>query len=450
MRRPEAPSSPSESCVADLHRPAISGPGEPFGPVAYKGDILTFEGTSCEDLARDHGTPLYVYAPRMVREEVAAFREAFAAVMTPEAGDPVVAYAVKANPSLALLREVARAGGGADIVSGGELGRARSAGIPPERIVFAGVGKTDDEIRRAIRERILSINVESLGELDRVEKIARAESTRAPVSIRANPDVDPKTHAYISTGQGISKFGIDPERTMTAYRRIAASEHLAAVGLHIHIGSQITQIAPFEEAAARADALLEEIAQKTKIGTRLSHLDIGGGLGIRYLDQTPPSPRDLARAFGPVLAKHRLGVILEPGRRIVGNAGILLARVVEVKETDGPTFVVVDAAMNDLLRPALYQAYHGALAVRLRAGEKKPVDLVGPVCETGDFLALARRMPPLERGDLVALLSAGAYGASMGSTYNLRPRPAEVLVEKGTVRLARRRETEEDLSRFEA
>lgn len=434
--------------MGDVVRPVPSGPDEPFGPVAYdENGRLRFEGHDLASAADAYGTPLFLYAPRLVREEMGAFQRAFSDF------DPIVAYAVKANACLALIQEVAAAGGGADVVSGLELSRSRAAGIPPERIVFAGCGKTDAELEAAVKEGIFSIHVESLGELERLARIAREANRVAPVSVRVNPDVDPQTHAYISTGRSVTKFGLDPGRAMEAYRIIREDPHLDGVGLHIHIGSQITSIEPFREAAARAAKILDEVA---KVGVRLTALDIGGGLGIRYRDESPPSPADVAKVFAPLLAERGLRVVLEPGRRIVGNAGVLLTRVIEVKETgdvrsrDGTTFCVVDAAMNDLLRPALYQAYHSILPVRRAHGVPvRTYDVVGPVCETGDFLALNRRLPEVRRGDLLAVLSAGAYAMAMASNYNLRPRAAEVLVENGEVRLARRRETEEDLIRLE-
>jgi diaminopimelate decarboxylase len=410
------------------------------------GDGLRFDGAPLEPLAAEFGTPLYVYAADIV---AARYRDLDAAF----AGRPHrLLYSVKANANGALLRRLAALGAGADVVSGGELERALRAGIPPERIVFAGAGKTDDELRQAVARGVLLVQVESAGEFARLGAIAREAGAgrdgRPPVDIgfRVTPDVVGGTHRYTETGTGATKFGLPAGEALELARTMADGAPLRLTGLHAHFGSQITSLEPFVASARRMAALVREFRA---IGAPIRHLNLGGGLGIRYADETPPHPGELAGALAPSLDGLDVELLLEPGRWIVGPAGLLLARVLDVKRTGSRTFVVVDAAMNDLIRPALYGAHHEVLPVRPRPGPPETIDVVGPICETGDFLARERDVPPLEAGDLVALRDAGAYGFSMASNYNSRPRPAEVLLEAGRARLVRRRETIDDLLRGE-
>jgi len=392
---------------------------------------LHVEGVSLETLAARFGTPLYVYSRAALEAAWQAYAEAFAA--TPH----LVCYAVKANSSLAILNLFARLGSGFDIVSGGELARVLAAGGDPGKVVFSGVGKTVTEMRAALTAGILCFNVESESELHRLDRVAGEMGKRAPVSFRVNPDVDPKTHPYISTGLKENKFGVAIADAARLYRLAASLPNLQIAGVDCHIGSQLTDLSPLADAADRVLALVDTLASE---GIALHHIDLGGGVGIRYRDETPP---DLA-AYGRVLAQKFAGrrekLLLEPGRSLVGNAGLLLARVEVLKHGEDRNFAIVDAAMNDLMRPALYEAWHDIVAVRPRETPARRYDIVGPICETGDFLGFARDMA-IDEGDLLALLSAGAYGMSMASNYNSRPRAAEVLVDKNEFHLIRERET---------
>ncbi len=392
---------------------------------------LHVEGVSLEALAARFGTPLYVYSRAALETAWQAYADAFAG--TPH----LVCYAVKANSSLALLNLFARLGSGFDIVSGGELARVLAAGGDPGKVVFSGVGKTAEEMRTALQAGILCFNVESESELHRLDRVAGEMGKRAPVSFRVNPDVDPKTHPYISTGLKENKFGVAIADAPRLYRLAAGLPHLDVVGIDCHIGSQLTDLSPLADAADRVLALVDALAAE---GIALHHIDLGGGIGIRYRDETPP---DLA-AYGGVLARKFAGrrekLLLEPGRSLVGNAGLLLARVEYLKPGEDKNFAIVDAAMNDLMRPALYEAWHDIVTVRPRETAARRYDIVGPICETGDFLGFARDMA-IEEGDLLALLSAGAYGMSMASNYNSRPRAAEVLVDKNEFHLIRERES---------
>ncbi|KAB2320076.1 diaminopimelate decarboxylase [Betaproteobacteria bacterium SCN1] len=392
---------------------------------------LHVEGVSLEALAARFGTPLYVYSRAALEAAWQAYADAFAG--TPH----LVCYAVKANSSLAILNLFARLGSGFDIVSGGELARVLAAGGDPGKVVFSGVGKTTDEMRAALAAGILCFNVESESELYRLDRVAGEMGRRAPVSFRVNPDVDPKTHPYISTGLKENKFGVAIADAPRLYRLAAGLPNLEIVGVDCHIGSQLIDLSPLADAADRVLTLVDTLAAE---GIALHHIDLGGGVGIRYRDETPP---DLA-AYGRVLARKFAGrrekLLVEPGRSLVGNAGLLLARVEYLKPGEDRNFAIVDAAMNDLMRPALYEAYHDIVAVRPRAWPAQRYDMVGPICETGDFLGFARDMA-IEEGDLLALLSAGAYGMSMASNYNSRPRAAEVLVDKNEIHLIRERET---------
>jgi diaminopimelate decarboxylase len=392
---------------------------------------LHLEGVALDTLAERFGTPLYVYSRRALESAYQAYADAFAD--TPH----LICYAVKANASLAILNLFARLGAGFDIVSGGELARVLAAGGDPAKVVFSGVGKTADEMRAALEAGILCFNVESVSELHRLNRVAGELGKVAPVSFRVNPDVDPKTHPYISTGLKENKFGVPIADAPALYRLAAGLPNLKITGIDCHIGSQLIDLSPLADAANRVLALVDALAAE---GITLHHIDLGGGVGIRYRDETPP---DLA-AYGRVLAARFAGrhekLLLEPGRSLVGSAGLLLARVEYLKPGEDKNFAIVDAAMNDLMRPALYEAYHAIVAVNDRPAPAKRYDIVGPICETGDFLGFARDLA-IEEGDLLALLSAGAYGMSMASNYNSRPRAAEILVDKNEIHLIRQRET---------
>ncbi|MCG5496295.1 diaminopimelate decarboxylase [Ectothiorhodospira haloalkaliphila] len=401
----------------------------------YQDGVLCAEDVSLESLAQAHGTPLYVYSRATLERHWKAFDDALG-------NHPhLVCYAVKANSSLAVLNVLARLGAGFDIVSGGELERVLRAGGDPGRVVFSGVGKQVGEMRRALEVGIRCFNVESVAELERLNREAGALGMIAPVSIRVNPDVDAGTHPYISTGLKENKFGVDVEDALDLYRQAAALPHLKVAGLDCHIGSQLTSLEPFVDALRRVILLTRALQAE---GIQLEHLDLGGGLGIRYQNETPPSPRDYAQAMLAELKDTGYEILLEPGRAIAGNAGVLVTRVEYLKPTRHKDFAIVDAAMNDLIRPALYDAWMDILPVRPRSGESREYDVVGPVCETGDFLGKGRSLV-LEQGDLLAVRSAGAYGYVMSSNYNTRARAAEVMVEGEKAHVITRRETLEDL-----
>jgi len=404
----------------------------------YRRGRLHCEGVSLATLADAVGTPAYVYSRASLLASYGAYDTAFKELRH------TICYAVKANSNLAVIATLAKAGAGADIVSGGELHRALRAGVPPSKIIFSGVGKTREEMRDALKADILMFNVESLSELRVLDEVAREMGTRAPVALRVNPDVDPQTHRYISTGLKTSKFGIPYTQALAAYEQAAKLPGLHVVGAQMHIGSQLTKSSPFADATARIGALVKTLRERR---IEISIVDVGGGLGIRYRDETPPSHAEYATVLLPALKELGVTVLLEPGRSIVGNAGALLTRVLYHKSTDAKNFVVVDAAMNDLIRPAFYDSYHEILPVtEARAGAvKETADVVGPICESGDFFAKAREMPRAEEGELLALMSAGAYGFAMASNYNTRPRPVEVLVDGDRYTIVRRRETFEDL-----
>lgn len=410
-------------------------------PIALRRGVLRVDGVSAEALARRFGTPLYAYSAQAVRDRLEALRGAF------RRREPLVCYALKANSNGAVCRVLARAGAGADIVSGGELARALKAGFAPSRVVFSGVGKTEEEMAAGLRAGLLTFNVESAEELDALARVAGRLGKRAPVSVRLNPDVDPRTHPHITTGRAENKFGVETEEAVALYRRAARDARLRVVGVQCHIGSQIVDVAPYKKAAASVARTLKRLEA---LGIRLSHIDVGGGIGISYKDETPLPLRTLARALEEAFAPWpEARLLLEPGRYLVADAGILLTKVLYRKKTTKRRFVIVDGAMTDLPRPALYDAWHPVEAVRPRRGASAVVDVVGPVCESGDFLARGRRLPPLERGDLLAVRKAGAYGFAMSSQYNSRPRAAEVLVDGGRARLVRRRETLKDLDAAE-
>jgi diaminopimelate decarboxylase len=402
----------------------------------YAGDELVCDGVCVSEIAAAVGTPVYVYSAAAIRARIEEFTRAF------QRCRHTVHYALKANSTLAIARLVARAGCGADANSGGELAVALRAGFAPQRIVLTGVGKTREELDEALRVGIKAINVESAGELERLEAAARRRGTRARVAIRVNPDIDPGGHPYISTGLRSSKFGVARSEAVALCRRASQSRDLDLVGLHVHIGSQITDLDPLR----RAVAVLVEIAgDLARDGVRLAHVDVGGGLGISY-DGTPaPSPAEYAAAIVPLLAPLDVEVLLEPGRVLVGPAGVLVTRVVDVKTgADGRRVVVLDSGMTELLRPALYGAFHRIDFVRRPARPPALCDLVGPLCESSDILGVGRLLPHPLVDDLLAIFDVGAYGSTMASTYNRRPLPPEVLVEEGRWRLIRRRQTLDD------
>jgi len=393
---------------------------------------LHLEGVALNALAERFDTPLYVYSRQALESAYQAYAEAFAD--TPH----LICYAVKANSSLAILQLFARLGTGFDIVSGGELARVLAAGGDPAKVVFSGVGKTANEMRAALQAGILCFNVESASELHRLNRVAGEMGKVAPVSFRVNPDVDPKTHPYISTGLKENKFGVPIAEAPALYRLAASLPNLKITGIDCHIGSQLTDLSPLADAADRVLALVDALARD---GITLHHIDLGGGVGIRYRDETPPDLAAYGRALATRFAGRHEKLLLEPGRSLVGNAGLLLTRVEYLKPGEDKNFAIVDAAMNDLMRPALYEAYHEIVAVDQRNAPARRYDIVGPICETGDFLGFARDLS-IEEGDLLALLSAGAYGMSMASNYNSRPRAAEILVDKNEIHLIRERETQ--------
>jgi diaminopimelate decarboxylase len=399
--------------------------------LGYQNGELHAEAVPLSEIAKRYGTPCYVYSRAALTEAYLGFDTAFAG------RDHLLCYAVKANASLAVLNLLARLGSGFDIVSGGELARVLAAGGDVRKIVFSGVGKSADEMRQALTAGILCFNVESESELARLERIAAETGKTAPVSLRINPDIDPRTHPYIATGLRENKFGVPYREALALYRRARELPHLAIAGIGCHIGSQITELEPFVAALDRtlelADCLYAE-------GMAVTHVDIGGGLGIRYQHESPPAIRDYARAVTARLGARAVKLLLEPGRALVGHAGVLLMRVEYLKHGAERNFAVVDAAMNDLMRPALYDAYHEVLPVIHRAGNGKAYEIVGPVCETGDFLARDRTLV-VHEGDLLAIAAAGAYGMSMSSNYNGRPRAAEVMVDGNEPHLVRERET---------
>jgi diaminopimelate decarboxylase len=401
----------------------------------YSDGVLHAEQVPLARIAEAFGTPCYVYSRATLERHWRAFDAAL--------GDHphLVCYAVKANSSLAVLNVLARLGSGFDIVSVGELERVLRAGGDPSRVVFSGVGKRADEMRRALEAGIRCFNVESEGELVRLNRVAGETGVVAPVSIRVNPDVDAKTHPYISTGLKENKFGVDIREAPQLYRKAAELAHLRVVGVDCHIGSQLTELSPFTDALGRVLELARELESG---GIGLDHLDLGGGLGVRYRDETPPLPDAYARALFEGLADTRYEILLEPGRAIAGNAGVLLTRVEYLKHSGHKDFAVVDAAMNDLIRPALYGAWQEIVPVQPREGTPRRYDVVGPVCETGDFLGKDRDLV-LAEGDLLAVRSAGAYGYAMSSNYNSRPRAAEVMVDGDAMHLVNRRETIDEL-----
>lgn len=407
----------------------------------YQEDLLYCEDVPLERIAKEYGTPCYIYSYATLVRHFRAFDRAFDSV------PHIVAFAMKANSNLAILRLMASEGSGADIASGGELYRALNAGIPPHKIVFAGVGKTRAEIRYALESDILMFNVESSGELHTINDVAAELGRHARVALRINPDIDPKTHPYISTGLKKSKFGISASRALEEFRLASSLPNIEVVGVHKHIGSQVTQVTPFVDALKKILALIESLQAQ---GIHLRYINIGGGLGITYSDETPPHPQELADAISPLVRDLKCELITEPGRVIVGNAGILLTRVLYTKKTEDKRFLIVDAAMNDLIRPSLYDAHHDIWVGHRHSNvPNHTVDVVGPICESGDFMAKDRLMPETQSGDLLAVMSAGAYAFTMASNYNSRPRVPEILVKDGQSFLIRDRENYQDLVRGE-
>ncbi|MEX5217973.1 MAG: diaminopimelate decarboxylase [Nitrospiraceae bacterium] len=401
----------------------------------------------CEDvplarIAKEIGTPCYVYSHHTLVRHFRAYDSAFQNI------PHILAFAMKANSNLAILKLMANEGSGVDIVSGGELYRALKAGVPPSKIVFAGVGKNADEIAEALKADILMFNVESSEELRAINDVAASLGKQARVALRINPDIDPKTHPYISTGLKKSKFGIGADRAMEEFHLASTLSHIDVVGVHKHIGSQLTEVTPFVEALKKVLALVQALKDR---GINIRYINIGGGLGITYSDETPPQPKDLADAVSPLVRDLKCVLIMEPGRVIVGNAGVLMTKVLYTKDGEAKRFLIVDAAMNDLIRPSLYGAYHDIrpLDERTNQTRRSLVDVVGPVCESGDFLAKDRMMPDVKPGEMLAVMSAGAYGFVMASNYNSRPRVPEVLVKGGEMHVIRARESYDDLVRGE-
>ena len=396
---------------------------------------LFAEDVALSQIGAQFGTPCFVYSRAALEQAFRHYDRAFGA------RPHLICYAMKANSNLAILNLFARLGSGFDIVSGGELARVIAAGGDPGKTVFSGVGKGRDDMRQALAAGVKCFNVESESELERLNGIAREMSTKAPVSVRVNPDIDAKTHPYISTGLKENKFGVAFGEALRIYRKAHALGCLDIVGIDCHIGSQLTELAPFIDAFSKVLELVDRLAAE---GIELKHLDLGGGLGIRYRDEMPPSPDSYVKALLDCVGERRQEIVLEPGRSLVGNAGLLLTRVEYLKHGDARNFAVVDAAMNDLIRPALYDAYHEIRPVRPSTATSRRYEIVGPVCETGDFLARDRELA-LSEGDLLAVMSSGAYGMSMSSNYNSRARAAEVMVDGGNVHLIRERERIEKL-----
>ncbi len=408
----------------------------------YRQGELYCEDVPLSRIVKEVGSPCYVYSHRTLVRHFRAYDGAFKNI------PHIVAFAMKSNSNLAILRLMAKEGSGVDIVSGGELYRAMKAGVPAQKIVFAGVGKSPEEIRDALKADILMFNVESPAEVQAINDVAASIGVKARVALRINPDIDPKTHPYISTGLKKSKFGIAADRAIEEFKAASALSHIEVVGVHKHIGSQLTEVTPFVEALKKVLGLVQTLKEQ---GINIRYINIGGGLGITYSDETPPQPKDLAEAISPLVRDLKCVLIMEPGRVIVGNAGVLITKVLYTKEGEAKRFLIVDAAMNDLIRPSLYGAYHDIRPLHENSthNPKHTVDVVGPVCESGDFLAKDRQLPDMKAGELMAVMSAGAYGFVMSSNYNSRPRVPEVLVNEGQIHVIRARETYDDLIKGE-
>jgi diaminopimelate decarboxylase len=406
----------------------------------YRNNDLYCEETGVADIAEEVKTPFYLYSYATLNRHFNAFDDPFQGIRH------LICFSVKSNSNLAVLRLFASQGSGMDIVSGGELYRSLKAGVPPEKIVYSGVGKTPEDIDYALSSGILMFNTESEQELVRLDEHAKILGVKAGVAVRVNPDIDPLTHPYISTGLKENKFGIDIKKSIDQYRIAAGLDNLVIKGISCHIGSQLTSVSPFVDALGRLKELINRLEDN---GIQVNYLDLGGGLGITYEEEKPPLPDEYAAAIKEGLGETGLTLILEPGRVIMGNAGILVTKVLYTKLTGGKNFIIVDAAMNDLIRPSLYGSYHRIQPVRTTGGEKIRADIVGPICESGDFLAKDREIDPLSPGDLIAVMSAGAYGFTMSSNYNSRPRVAEVMVKGDCYYIIRKREVHEDLVRGE-
>jgi len=406
----------------------------------YHGDELFCEEVPVGGIAETVGTPFYLYSLNTLESHFRAFQNAFSKV------DHLICFSAKANSNISILRIFIRMGGGVDVVSGGELFRSMRAGASPDKIVYSGVGKREDEIEYALELPILMFNIESTQELVLIDRIAGRMKTKAPVALRVNPDVDPKTHPYISTGLKKNKFGINLQKSLDDYRLANTLPNVKVIGVSCHIGSQLTEVRPFVEAVQRIKELVLKLRAE---GMNIQYMDIGGGLGITYNQEEPPHPRDYAQALMKELKEVDCTLILEPGRVIVGNAGVLVTKVLYTKEGDEKNFIVVDAAMNDLIRPSLYGSYQRVQPVQRSDRPEWTADVVGPICESSDFLAKDRKLPRTEQGDLLAVMSAGAYGFSMASNYNSRPRAAEVLAAKDKFHVIRQREDYDDLIRGE-
>ncbi len=397
----------------------------------YRDGKLYCENVPISTIKKKYGTPFYIYSKKAIEDKIKEYKEAFSDYPT------IICYAAKANSNLSILKIFADNDIGCDIVSGGELYKARKAGIQSNKIVYAGVGKTDFEIDYALRENILSFNVESRMELEVINDLAKKQGKTARVSIRVNPDVDPKTHPYISTGLRTSKFGIDIDEALDVYKSAVKMSNIEVIGIHCHIGSQIMDISPYIESVEKTAELIFHLKKE---GIELQYFDIGGGLGIKYKpEDNPPKAKELADAILPIVRSTGLNLILEPGRSMVGEAGALVAQVIFVKDKKDKHFIIVDSGMNDLMRPAIYKAYHHILSVE-KKDKKVIADIVGPICETGDFFALDREIDNVQRGDLIAVMSAGAYGSSMSSNYNVRPKAIEILVDDEKFKIIRERE----------
>ncbi|MEW6214391.1 MAG: diaminopimelate decarboxylase [Nitrospirota bacterium] len=406
----------------------------------YYGNELFAEDIPVKKLAEKYGTPLYIYSYNTLLRHFRAYADAF------KEYPHVICFSLKANSNTAILRLFAKNGGGADVVSGGELRIALRAGIPPDKIVYAGVGKTEDEISFALRSKILMFNVESEDELRAIDRVAGKMKTKASVALRINPDIDPETHPYIATGLRKHKFGIPIEDALEHYRLASGLKNIKVIGIHKHIGSQITDVSPFVDALKRVLFFMDKLSIQ---GAKIEYLNAGGGLGISYRDEEPPLPKDLAKNLIPLLKGRRLTLIIEPGRSIVGNAGILVTKTLYLKKGEGKEFIIVDAGLNDLIRPSFYGAYHHLLPVVRKKRNTVLCDVVGPICESSDFLAKERELKRVKQGEYLAVMGAGAYGFSMSSNYNSRPRAAEVMVKGKEHFLIRERETYSDLVRKE-
>jgi diaminopimelate decarboxylase len=408
----------------------------------YQEDELYCENVAVQKIAAEIGTPFYLYSHATLTRHFKAFSEAFAGMKK------LICFSAKANTNLSILKLFATAGCGLDIVSGGELFRGIQAGFTPDRIVYSGVGKRVDEIDYALKSDILMFNLESLDELKLINQRAGQFNQRARIAIRVNPDVDPKTHPYISTGLKKNKFGIDIATALEGYRLAAGLENIEVIGIDCHIGSQITEAGPFKDALKSIKTLIQQL--KSELGIEIQYIDMGGGLGITYADETPPSLKEYAEAFLENLEGMDLTLILEPGRVLVGNAGVLVTRVLYKKAGKGKNFVIVDAGMNDLMRPTLYNAFHAIEPIVRTEAPLTVADVVGPICESGDFLAVDRNLPEVNADDLLAVMSTGAYGFVMSSNYCSRPRVAEVMVKKHQYHVVKERETYQDLVKGES